>query len=78
MVKFKDFSSPLGVFQVLFKASLILRTFEDSPIHSSTFQVRTLIIKVFNVSELIKLYWSGYCLQLQRNTRDDPKVLILA
>ena len=38
MVKFKDFSRPLSVFQVLFKANLILRTFQDSPVYSSTFQ----------------------------------------
>ena len=35
MVKFKDFSRPLSVFQVLFKANL---TFKDS-VYSSTIQV---------------------------------------
>ena len=38
MVKFKDFSRPSSVFQVLFKANLIFRTFQDSPVHSNTFQ----------------------------------------
>ena len=38
MVKFKDFSRPFCVFQVLFKANLILRTFQDSPVYSSSFQ----------------------------------------
>ena len=48
MVKFKDFSRPLSVFQVLFKANFIFkyfsrqilfsRTFQDSLVYSSTFQ----------------------------------------
>ena len=38
MVKFKDFSRPLSVLQVLFKATLTSRTFQDSPVYSSTFQ----------------------------------------
>ena len=38
MVKFKDFSRPLSVFQVLFKANFIFKDFEDSPVYSSTFQ----------------------------------------
>ena len=38
MVKFKDFSRPLSVFQVLFKVILFSRTFQDSPVYSSTFQ----------------------------------------
>ena len=29
---------PLSVFQVLFKANLISRAFQDSPVYSSTFQ----------------------------------------
>ena len=37
-VKFKDFSRPLSVFQVLFKANLFSRTFQDSTVYSSTFQ----------------------------------------
>ena len=41
MVKFKDFSMPLSVFQVLFKANFIFRTFQDSPVYSSTFQACT-------------------------------------
>ena len=38
MVKFKDFSRPLSVLQVLFKANSISRTFQDGPVYSSTFQ----------------------------------------
>ena len=38
MVKFKDFLRPLSVFQVLFKANLIFKDFQDSPVYSSTFQ----------------------------------------
>ena len=38
MVKLKDFSKPLSVFQVLFKANLFLMTFQDSHVYSSTFQ----------------------------------------
>ena len=38
MVKFKDLSRPLGVFQVLFKANLIFKAFQDSHVYSSTFQ----------------------------------------
>ena len=38
MVKFKDFSRPLSLFQVLFKAYLFSRTFQDSLVYSSTFQ----------------------------------------
>ena len=37
-VKFKEFSRPLSVFQVLFKANFISRTFQDSPVCSSSFQ----------------------------------------
>ena len=38
MVKFKDFSRSFSVFQVLFKANLFSRTFQDSLVYSSTFQ----------------------------------------
>ena len=38
MVKFKDFSRPLSVFQVLFKANLVFKDFSDSPVYTSTFQ----------------------------------------
>ena len=39
MVKFKDFSRPLSVFQVLFKANLFSKDFSrQSCIYSSTFQ----------------------------------------
>ena len=38
MVKLKDFPRPLSVFQELFKANLIFKDFEDSPVYSSTFQ----------------------------------------
>ena len=38
MVKFKDYSRPLKVFQALFKAKLFSKTFQDSPEYSSTFQ----------------------------------------
>ena len=38
MVKFKDFSRPLSVFQVLFKANLLSMTFQDNPVYSRTFQ----------------------------------------
>ena len=38
MVEFKDFSRPLSVFQVLFKANFIFKDFQDSPVYSSTFQ----------------------------------------
>ena len=38
MVKFKDFSRPSSVFQVLLKQILFSRTFQDSPVYSSTFQ----------------------------------------
>ena len=39
MVKFKDFSRPLSVFQVLFKANLIFKDFQDISVYSSNFQV---------------------------------------
>ena len=38
MVKFKDFSRPLIVFQVLFNANFIFKAFQDSSVYSSTFQ----------------------------------------
>ena len=38
MVKFKDFSRSLSDFRVLFKADLFSRTFQESPLNSSTFQ----------------------------------------
>ena len=38
MGKFKDFSRPLSVFQVLFKANFIFKDFQDKPVNSSTFQ----------------------------------------
>ena len=38
MVKLKDFSRPLSVFQVLFKANLIFKDFQDSPVYSRSFQ----------------------------------------
>ena len=37
MVNFKDFSWPLSVFQILFKANFIFKDL-DSPVYSSTFQ----------------------------------------
>ena len=36
--KIKDFSRPLCVFQVFFKVNFISRTFQDSPVYSSTFR----------------------------------------
>ena len=36
--KIQDFSRPLSVFQVLFKANFIFKDFQDSPVYSSTFQ----------------------------------------
>ena len=38
IVEFKDFSRLLSDFPVLFKADLISRTFQESPLNSSTFQ----------------------------------------
>ena len=38
MVKFKDFSRPLNVFQYFSRQILFSRTFQDSPVYSSTFQ----------------------------------------
>ena len=46
MVKFKDFTRPLSVFEVLFKANLMFKdfsrqscmNFQDSPVYSGTFQ----------------------------------------
>ena len=38
IVEFTDFSRLLSDFPVLFKADLISRTFQDSPLNSSTFQ----------------------------------------
>ena len=47
MVKFNDFSRPLSVFQVLFKANFIFKDFQDSHIFSSTFKpMRTLLNSV--------------------------------
>ena len=37
-IEFKDFSRPLSDFPVLFKVYLISRTFQESPLNSSTFQ----------------------------------------
>ena len=36
--KFKDFSWPLSLFQVLFKVNFIFKAFQASPVYSSTFQ----------------------------------------
>ena len=38
MVKFKDFSRPLSVFQVLFVANFIFKDFSRQSVYSSTFQ----------------------------------------
>ena len=38
MVKFKDFSRPLSIFKYFSQQILFLRTFQDSPVYSSTFQ----------------------------------------
>ena len=38
IVEFKDFSRLLSGFPVLFKADLFSRTFQESPLNSSTFQ----------------------------------------
>ena len=38
MVKFKDFLRPLSDFSVLFKTIYFSRTFQESPLNSSTFQ----------------------------------------
>ena len=38
MVKFKDFSRPLSAFKYFSRQFLFSRTFQDSPIYSSTFQ----------------------------------------
>ena len=39
MVKFKDFSRPLSVFFKYFSRQILFsRTFQDSPVYSSTFQ----------------------------------------
>ena len=52
MVKVKEFSRPLSAFQVLFKANLISRTFQDSPVYSSTLQACA------NPIEVIKLFFT--------------------
>ena len=44
--KSKDFSRPLCVFQVLFKAILIFKDFQDSLVYSSTFQVCANLLKL--------------------------------
>ena len=38
MAKFKDFSRTLSALQVLFKANLIFKDFQDSHVYSSSFQ----------------------------------------
>ena len=38
MVKFKDFSRPLSVIKYFSRQILFSRTFQDSPVYSSTFQ----------------------------------------
>ena len=38
MVKSKDLSRPLSVFQILFDANIIFKNYQDSPVYSSTFQ----------------------------------------
>ena len=38
MVKFKDISRPLSVFKYFSRQILFSRTFQDSPVYSSTFQ----------------------------------------
>ena len=48
MVKFKDFSRPLSAFQVVFKAILIFKDFQDCPVYSSTFQACANPDAVFN------------------------------
>ena len=44
--KSKDFSRPLHVFQVLFKANLIFKDFQDSLVYSSTFQACANLMKL--------------------------------
>ena len=56
MVKFKDFSKPLSVFQVLFKADFIVKDFQDSTVYSSTFQACA--NPVF--ASMIKAFWSAF------------------
>ena len=53
MVKFMDFSRPLSVMQVLFKANLISRTFQDSPVYSSTFQACANLV-IYTLEPLIQ------------------------
>ena len=63
MVKFKDFSRPLNVFQALFKANLFSKTFQDSPIYSSTFQACVNPVKWDKYPELSEtqnyVYWDA-------------------
>ena len=56
MVKLKDFSRLLSVFQVLFRQILFSKTFQDSPVYSSTFQacanpVKTGFLMARSISE---------------------------
>ena len=51
IVEFKDFSRLLSDFPVLFKADLISRTFQESPLNSSTFQACV---------NPARLYWSNF------------------
>ena len=55
MVKFKDSSRPSSAFQVLFKANLIFRTFQDSPVYSSTFQAYANPVQILSKSALFVL-----------------------
>ena len=55
MLKFKDFSRPLSVFQVLFKANLTFTTFQDSPVYSSTFQAAANPVHISFEEKLIVL-----------------------
>ena len=59
MVKFKDFLMPLSVFQVLFKANFVSRTFQDSPVYSSTLQAcaNPLYVKIYIYGSPIRATW---------------------
>ena len=66
MVKFKNFSRPLSVFQVLFKANLFSSTFQDSLVYSSTFQAcanPALLTDTIRLDGLIRwpvMYFKGW------------------
>ena len=58
--EFKDFSRPLGDFPVLFKAILIFKDFQESPLNSSIFQACANPVVMFHAVVVVRKHFSKY------------------